>query len=228
MKTRTVVFVAMACLLFGGIWMASASTIAFTDIFSSAELADLWYWEREAASAWSLTANPGHLRIYTQLGTLYGDLSLPKNLLLTQVAPDADFQVDTRLLFRPSENFHEAGVVIYADPGNYVLLGRAFADCPAEGCVGDGVYVDYEENGVMQSDPPPVEWDGDQVYLRISKQGQHYTFFAGRDGETWSRVGELQRVTIRPIAVGLYAIGGEVDAASIPADFDYFRITPLP
>jgi beta-xylosidase len=205
----------------------ASTTAYFTDIFSSDELAALWYWEREDPSAWSLAANPGHLRIYTQQGTLWGDYSLPRNTLLTQISADSDFQVEVRLTFQPQENFHEAGVVVYRDPSNYILLGRAFCDYQAGGCVGDGVYVDHEESGVMLDDPSPIPWEGDHVYLRIHKKGTTHTFFASKDGESWTQMGTQYGVGVQPTAVGLYAYS-EYDVDSIPADFDYFRITPLP
>ena len=198
----------------------------FTDIFSSSHLGGMWHWERETPSMWSLTANPGYLRIYTQEGSLWGDCDPPRNLLLAQISDGIDFQIDVRLFFQPTENFHEAGIAIYKDPSNYVLLGRAFCGRENAACVGDGVYIEHEYCGEMQDDPAPVPWQGDVVCLRVRKQGTTYEFFASEDGESWTDIGTIHGFSIAPTAVGLYAYS-ELDVDPIPADFDYFRIAPV-
>ena len=50
-----------------------------------------------------------------------------ENILLT-LASGLDYQISTRLAFTPTENYHEAGLLIYQDDDNYVLLSRAYVD----------------------------------------------------------------------------------------------------
>jgi len=218
--------IALAIVPIGATVAWAQSTMFFADVFSSDVLSELWYWEREDPAMWSLTANPGHLRIMTQEGTLWGDGTAPRNLLLTGISSSSDFQIDVRLIFQPLENFHEAGIAIYEDSSNYVLLGRAFCGHEIQGCVGNGVYVDHEYRGEMQDDPAPIPWQADEAYLRVQKQGTTYTFFVSDDGESWTQMGAVYGFPLVPTAVGLYAYS-EFDIDSIPADFDYFRISPL-
>ena len=179
---RTFLVPALACmLLLAGFVALAQGGNRFTDIFSSSHLATMWQWENEDPSMWSLIANPGHLRIYTQEGSLWGDSDPPRNLLLAQISDGIDFQIDVRLIFQPTENFQEAGIAIYKDPSNYVLLGRAFCGRENAACVGDGVYVNHEYRGEMQDGPAPVPWQGNVVCLRVRKQGATYEFFASED-----------------------------------------------
>ena len=53
------------------------------DDFDSPTLAPRWFWVREEPSHWSLSANPGYLRITTQAGGVYSDTNDQKNILLT-------------------------------------------------------------------------------------------------------------------------------------------------
>jgi beta-xylosidase len=225
-------FVASVCAVGLGVVVA-ASVLAlpqastyFTDIFSSTTLGTMWRWEREVPSAWSLTDNPGYLRIDSAAGGFLGDPPPPQNVLLTTISPDIDCRIEVHLYFRPTEDFQYAGVVFYVDPDNFLAFGRAFCDYVEGGCVGDGIYIDHEEEGEYQSQPPIIAWSGDDIYFRVFKVGNKYTFSVSHDGQEWIDVGEKRGVGLRPVAVGLYAVNATDEANSIPADFDYFRMSP--
>ena len=55
---------------------------------------------------------------------------------------EADFAIETHMLFEPTTNYQFAGLVIWQDEFNFLQFGRAF--CDNEGtCVGNGIYFDY-------------------------------------------------------------------------------------
>lgn len=198
----------------------------WADIFSSTQVNPLWQWENETPAGWSLTDNPGHLRIYTASGGFLGTPPPPKNVLLTSIGQELDCQLDVHMYFEPSENFQYAGVIFYNNPDDFLAFGRAYCNYTEGGCVGDGLYIDHEESGVYQPQPAIVPWFGEDIYLRVVRIGSTYTFYASSDGSQWTTVATKHGVALRPAYVGIYAVNATEEAGSIPADFDYFRISP--
>ena len=117
----------------------------WTDDFGSPTFDTRWSWVREDSTHWNLTERPGLLRIKTQEGTLYQGTNTTKNVLL-QPAPAGDFEIQTRVLFAPTENIQTAGLIIYQDDDNYLALIRGFCGFGPP-CAGNALYFDHEEQG---------------------------------------------------------------------------------
>lgn len=184
-------------------------------------LGEPWFWVNENSNQWSLTEQPGFLRIYT---SPYPTGS--ENLLLRP--PDADkFTLETRLLFEPSVNFQFAGLVIWQDESNALQLGRAFCDVE-EACVGNGIYFDYTEGGTwMGNFGTPVD-NPSEAYLRLEYAGGIAQGYYSADGTNWMLIG------VHEVAEG-FTINGigltssqNYYADAIPADFDYFAERSAP
>jgi len=194
----------------------SAPVAEWADDFDSPALDSRWFWVNEDPSHWSLTERPGFMRITAQDGG--------QNLLL-QDAPTADYAVETRLLFEPTQNIQRAGLLLHKDGNNLLSLMRAFCGF-TPGCVDNGIYFDHIEAGqpVGSNFAMTTSVTG-EAYLRVVRHGSAYTGYVSEDGEHWTLVGtHVAGVGFVPSMVGLFANYSQLGAGEIPADFDYFAL----
>lgn len=195
------------------------SSLNWNDDFSDSSLDSRWSWIREVPSHWSLTANPGFMRITTQ--QTFSNV----NNILIQNMPVGNYEIETRVLFTPTENFQIAGLVIYQDDGNYLALGRAFCGAAPPACVGNGIYFDYLKDGFLVGDNFSMTTTSPgEAYLKVVREGNTYSGYVSEDGASWTFVG-AHTVTLSPTKVGLRATNQAQGASEIPADFDYFTLT---
>ena len=199
---------------------ATPDPLLFRDDFDG-KLNDVWSWTNQDDNFWSLTNNPGWLEIFAGPGGV-PDGSM-KNILL-QPIPSGNFELETRVQFKPEGNFQIAGLMIYESGANSVIFGRAFCGaCPPK----DGYYFDMYFNGQWGGDhfgtPAP---ETDTVSLRLRREGSAYTSYASTDGIDWQVIG-THTTEMNPGFVGLIA-GQAVQSEPSPARFDYFTITALP
>jgi len=189
-----------------------------SDEFDAAPLGPWWSWVNEDATTWSLAARPGYLRIVTGPGS-----EVDRNLLL-QPRPPGQFELRTHFLFSPNHNFQAAGIVLYQDSQNYLLLSRAYCDVPGI-CEGNGIYFDRWENGVAVGGNFAAATSGAaETYLTLVRRGDWVTGYYSEDNVLWYRLGTH---TVSPgvdLSMAGLAAGQDVSGASIPADFDYFRV----
>lgn len=195
--------------------------LIFRDDFDGS-LGDGWQWVRENPKGMSLTNNPGWLEIMARSGNV-GSGSI-ENLLL-RPTPDGNYELETKLKFKPTENFQFAGLLIYESAANFIQFGRAF--CNATPCVGDGYYLDMTANGNFNPENfATAAPETDTVYLRLRREGGTFTAYASEDGDEWIVIG-AHVSEIKPLFVGLLA-GQAVSSVPKPAQFDYFIINTLP
>lgn len=202
---------------------ATPNPLIFRDDFEGSLDSD-WQWTRENKNAWSLTNNSGWLEIMARAGGV-GDGTM-ENILLRQV-PEGNFELETRLDFRPVENFQFAGLIIFESAANFIQFGRAFCGFTPEPCVGDGYYIDNTVGGGLTPEnfstaAPQV----DVVYLRLRREGNTYTAYASEDGTTWQLIGS-HISEMKPLLVGLVS-GQANQSVPKPAQFDFFIINTLP
>ena len=192
----------------------------FRDDFD-ATLGAGWQWLNEDPDNWSLSAVPGTLQINVDGGQVSDETI--RNLLLRQ-APTGNFQIETKVTFKPTADFQVAGLIIYESPPNLIQAGRAFCDLP-DVCVGEGLYVDYYNNGNFVTPNFAVTYTDSDAYLRLVRQGDTYTFQSSSNGSEWILRGGTVS-TMNPLQIGLVAGQNTVDL--IPALFDYFEVRSLP
>ncbi|NHM30637.1 DUF1349 domain-containing protein [Bacillus sp. C11] len=169
---------------------------------------------QENKDFWSLTKNKGFLTITTQDSDTYQERNQPLNYFLRQ-APKGDYEIPTKLNFSPERGFEQAGLVAWNGPDNYMKLSFVFTDRKM-------FETAMESEGRYFSGQSPNDI-GDDVYLKIRKQGTMYTFFVSGDGEQWRPVGIPFDASYGNEQIGLFAIS-PVSGRHIPAKFDYFRI----
>jgi len=180
-----------------------------------------WQWLHEDPSNWSLSAVPGALQINVDGGQVSDETI--RNLLLRQ-APTGNFQIETKVTFRPVADYQFAGLIVYESAPNMIQAGRAFC-APSEVCVGEGLYVDYYNNGNFVTPNFAAAYTDSETYLRLLRQGDTYTFQSSSNGIEWILRGGTVS-TMKPLQIGLVA--GQNTAGLIPALFDYFEVRSLP
>ena len=184
-------------------------------------LAPGWQWIGEDPNNWSLSAVPGALQINVDGGQVSDETI--RNLLLRQ-APAGNFQIETKVTFRPVADYQFAGLIIYESVPNLIQAGRAFCNLP-DICVGEGLYVDYYNSGNFVTPNFAAAYTDNDTYLRLLRQGDTYTFQSSSNGSEWILRGGTVS-TMNPLQIGLVA--GQNTAGPIPALFDYFEVRSLP
>jgi beta-xylosidase len=177
-----------------------------------------WTWIRENDALWSLSSEPGYLRIVLEGGQFH------RNLLVRDVDSD-NFQIMTRVLFEPTSNYQIAGLLIYEDDATMVKLGRAYCNNPGT-CVGNGVYFDAVQfTNFLGSNFATDTTVKDEAYLRIDKTGPQLTAYYSEDGASWQTIGQHELSMADP-KVGLVA--GQSNVVGATALFDYFTVMEIP
>ncbi|MGE5251230.1 MAG: DUF1349 domain-containing protein [Bacteroidota bacterium] len=197
------------------------SDVIFRDDFSTI-LASNWSWSGVDPHDVSLTAQRGYAQFTLRPGYAF---ETGLGTLLLRPAPQGDFEIGTRLVFRPIHDYQFAGLIVYESRDAYLQAGREM--CRDAGtCVGDGLYMDRYVTGRLQSGGVHLEFKGPSViYLRLRRQGQTYTLFTSADGAVWSPIGQRQ-TDMTPAYVGLFA--GQNPVGGPTAYFDYFEIRSVP
>jgi regulation of enolase protein 1 (concanavalin A-like superfamily) len=193
----------------------------FRDDFTGT-LATGWTWVRENPQQWSLNIVPDSLQI--NAGSGYVVARSNSNLLL-RPAPAGNFQIETQVKFRPTRNFQFAGLIIYASDLDFIQAGRGY--CQASDCVGQGLYMDYYEKGVVVKPSYAQAYTNiDPLVLRLSRRGTAYTFEGSTNGLVWFVIGN-HTSAMDPVGIGLVT-GQRTVGSAHPAVFDYFEVRSLP
>ena len=203
----------------------STDNISFRDDFDQPALTEGWSWVREDSSLWSLSDQDGSLNIVA--GESYMLFEGGDAPLLLRDVPQGDFELRTLVIFSPTENFQSAGLIVYEDDDRYIGLVRAF--CGLEGCVGEGAFLDDDQRFIAEGLFPNQVGGlptGQPVHLRLVREGNVYTGYWSRDGETWIYVAETSS-DITPVGVGLYAGNSGTGVPAVLAYFDSFEIREL-
>jgi alpha-glucosidase (family GH31 glycosyl hydrolase) len=190
-----------------------------SDSFTGSTLGSQWSWIREDNTKWSLAANPGFMRITTQTGDIYGTSNNMKNILV-QTAPVSDYTISTKVTISPTANFHQAGLVVYGDDDNFVMLQRFYSTSysPAN------QFMFKKEIAGSPTKYNTGDTLGGTVYLKITKSGTSYSGYFSSDGTNWTQVGSaLTGVSLTNPKVGIFSASGGQAPAGINADFDYFN-----
>ncbi len=197
-----------------------------SDEFNSSTLGSQWSWLRQNAATWSLTTNPGFMRIQAEIGDMYTTTHTGKNILLQ--SPAADWTVEAKLVFsvRPHVAYQQGGLMVYQDDSNFVKLDWEYNGSSTRiqqiHQVNNSVQntTSVAANNVIASSGPNTN----TVWFRIVKNGTSYTSYYSADGITFTQL--VQRtVTYNPVKVGLYSNQGSGTANDLFVSFDYFHLT---
>jgi len=158
----------------------------------------------------------GSLTIPTYVG---GVAAAP---LLQQTLPAGAWQITTKATIDPTQNYQQAGLLLYAGDGDYVKLDMGKAK--------PGRVVELVSAGAP-SFTTQQRYTGSEVWLRLTSDGKQIEGSVSADGVTFDRVGSLFSAESSPgvprfTHVGPFAFRGAATAAEITASFDWFRFSP--
>ncbi len=189
---------------------------AFIDEFEET-LSSEWTWlDGSDAGIWSLTERPGALRI-----TVQPSATKPPSGAVVVAAPAGDFYIETKVEFTPLSNFQRAGLLIYGNADNVLVLGRGFCSYTDSGCVLNGIYFDSSLSTANHATETPEK---DLAWLRLWKRGQEVTAQYNEDGAVWQTIGVHSFPYTGALRVGLIADGELGATTGVPAYFDYYRL----
>ncbi len=161
-------------------------TLADSDEFDSLKLGLQWFFTTApdfSGKSWSLTENPGQLRIHTQPGDL-SSLTALAGIVQQRVTRKA-FSIETRVTFDATDAHETAGLHFYHDPRMNFWFGLSTEKGEPRLVIGK---TDQGRRTDLWSAKNP---HGKTVHLRIVLDGEERaTFFHSGDGQRWEKLGE--------------------------------------
>lgn len=192
---------------------ATPMKTAMSDEFDSASLdRTRWFIFQENPNHWKMEKNA--VTITAALGDFNRRRDDGENLFL-QHAPDGDFDISTRVRFKPVGQHDQASLFVWQDTNNFVKAVVLESDGPR-----------LEAGVTLQAkyDTQLDDWTSQSLcHLKIEKRGDMYSSYASPDGTTWKMIGVPVRAELRNIMVGFGAFLPNVDAQR-DATFEYFHI----
>lgn len=194
-----------------------------TDEFDAKELSLQWQWHANPNKEWfSLTANPGRLRLFAVKNlTQNGNLWFVPNLLL-QKFPAPKFTVTTAINFHPELTGERSGLVIMGRKWAFLALTKT-NDGLQLGVFTGEYFQGFDKTQQIES----VIIQQETCYLRVRVDEKSVcTFSYSLNGKDFKNIGkEFQAVpgTWIGAKVGLFSINPNIEDSRGYADFDWFR-----
>jgi regulation of enolase protein 1 (concanavalin A-like superfamily) len=204
---------------------ATVQPAPFNDEFTQATLDSRWKTiDPAGGSTFSLTANPGYLRITSppnrDLWRINSNYNAPR---IEQEGVSGDFIVETKVSASWTEKYECSGIYIWKDQNNFIRLERFY------GNPGERVSFEIIRNG--QTDKFYLyNIELNPIYLKIVRSGDLFSSFYSSDGTAWIICSNYTFAVSGALSIGLYVVNME-RSGDFFADFDYFRINstaPIP
>lgn len=167
--------------------------------------------------------NAGVLRVIVPTGKdIYGsNRTAPRYLK----AITGDFQIETRVRFKPTENYQGAGLLIYVDENNFLRFEHGFGGI---GGGGGGLRLDVQQGDRFEAitTTNDVQTDLAEVDLRLVRIGGTFTTYWRADEDAaWRDAGEYVSTYPETILAGLVACN---TAREVTVEFAYIKLLPAP
>ncbi|MGH9013112.1 MAG: ThuA domain-containing protein, partial [Acidimicrobiia bacterium] len=150
--------------------------------------ADRWSVVREEAER--LSVSGGSLNLVSSPQDIFGNQTGMPNIVLQDLpATGGPWSFTTEMTWDPTENFHNAGLLIYEDDANWMKFGMVWSgsrqfelwkelnDSPGESAFSGPVDGDFPGTFFMRY----VSANGDDVTAQYSADGEQWTTLAERD-----------------------------------------------
>jgi len=194
-----------------------------TDEFDSDEFALQWQWHANPRKNWfSLTENPGHIRLYAVKNlTQNGNLWFVPNLLL-QKFPAPSFTVTTKINFNPDLIGERSGLVVMGKQWAFLALAKTKSGLQLG--MFEGTYFQgYDKTEQIES----ADIKNDKCFLRVHINDRAVcTFSYSLTGEDYKNIGkefEATPGTWIGAKVGLFCVNPNIEDSKGYADFEWFR-----
>ncbi|MBW7941475.1 ammonium transport protein amtB [Candidatus Kuenenia stuttgartiensis] len=188
----------------------------FEDEFDGKSLENSWIILRENQSDISLTESPGHLRIISKAEDLW-QINVNNKIKLLRRGPHGDFEIVARLTYDPKEKFQQAGIILYEDEENYVMLTRQKDDAQ---------HVVMSRSVSKTEGAKSAATSLTTLYLKLTKSGESISGAFSTNGETWTTVDHISGLHFKHPQVGLVGFNAQ-QKTTANADFDFFKISAI-
>jgi glucose/arabinose dehydrogenase/type 1 glutamine amidotransferase/regulation of enolase protein 1 (concanavalin A-like superfamily) len=189
------------------------------DQFEGTELEAGWTIVEHEAD--TLTVADGSLQIQTVPGRdFFADQGTLPNVVV-QALPDGAWTATAAMNWTPTQNFQNAGLVVWADEDNYVKAGMVHSGGRA-----------FELIKEVDGSPDFQGFQGagaefpDDFFLRYVYDGSDLVAEFSADGESWSAIGTSDLSDLDDLSVGVYATNSTAAGATDPplASFSSFSL----
>ena len=221
--------------LFSGPYKADgdiAPVIDCDDEFDNDTLDPKWsIVNEENKDGWSLTANPGWVRIATLQGEFLHTPADAQNVLLQKV-PAGDWTIVTKVSGvqgKPKGDWAQAGLIVYQNDDNWFKVVRLYNSFRDDLQTKNFFQIGMERGGFWEwyEELAPDDIPSATVYLKLVKRGNEYSGYFSEDGITFTQVGKAQNLKLTKIKIGLLAFNGcgaYVPESIMDFDFDFFHL----
>ena len=185
-------------------------------------LSSSWVWINEDPAHWTLSDAPGNLRIASQGGVISAGLQDAQNVLVRD-APDMHFDIMTKVVFKPDDNYQNASLIVRLEDDSVFSLSRGYCqEGESPYCVGSGIYFTGPEPYCQVSGVPLL---AETVTLMLRRAGHAYIGYYYLEGDDWIEVSRCSSTMLaEPVDVGLTVTTGDPDVPPVAADFDFFAL----
>lgn len=169
---------------------------------------------------YSLTDRLGYLRVFADASTI-NELANPS--LVCRRIQHTSFSVRTKMEAKLDKSSSAGMVLFFNNNFNYQLL------------LEDGQLVLYKTENGVKSVIKSIDYNNDEVYLKITAHNQDLSFYFAKESENWLQIADNLDIRILSMEiaggftgtyVGLYVTGNGNDSTSY-ADFDWFEYKGL-
>ncbi|MFR9648925.1 MAG: glycoside hydrolase 43 family protein [Rikenellaceae bacterium] len=195
-----------------------------SDEFDASTLALQWQWHANPQAEWySLSANPGKMRLYSApVPTHRGNLHYAPNLLL-QKFPTEEFSATTSVEFTPELQGEKCGLVVMGNTHWYLSLQKSGECVKLRLYTGRGNNID-DPTELLQE----VDLDMNSCHLRVDvTKGAECQFSYSLDGETFTTIGDsfaAKQGGWIGAKVGIFSVSPSLVLSGGYADFENFII----
>ena len=171
-----------------------------------------------------MTVGGGALHIPAAPGDIYGDINTAKNLVL-RAAPTGAWTATTKVAFEGTNQYHQAGMILYTDDGNFVKFGRIATengDRRREVRVHPRDQRDAAQRGGGLDGQPAGELPEGLLPADGLRRDQRHRRVLDRRHRPGRR-SAARRPIPAGAKIGMFAFNNAA-AASPVADFDWFRL----
>ncbi|GAB3941138.1 glycoside hydrolase 43 family protein [Spirosoma harenae] len=206
------------------------STPPESDEFNTTDLGLQWQWQANPKGIWHTTSNQGFLRLYSYKAPDEVKNAWDVPNLLLQKFPAETFQVTTKLIFKPNPKLEN-------EKTGLIIMGQSYASLSLKSGK-DGLALVY---GVCKkaSEGKPEDESvitrinaNTPIYLRVKvKKSATCQFSYSLDGQSFTDTGDSFKAEVgRWIGskMGIFCTRTNQINDSGYADFDWFRVEPLP
>ena len=205
-------------------------TPAESDEFDDQTLGKQWQWMANPRAYWSfMLPSKGVLRLYSvRLPDSALNLWSAPNILL-QKFPAEEFMVTAKMSFKPNERLEN-------EQAGLTIIGYSYAGLSLKSKK-EGIYLMHTvckdaQSGKKETETEITRMNVSDVFLRVKvTKGASCLFSYSLDGKNFINAGEAFQAEVgRWIGarVGLFCIRNTQTNDSGFADFDFFRVEPLP